>query len=115
MADINYLLAVSKAGKCFKRYFVHSLSLIAAVRKKHPDSEVEAFDVSEYGLKFENTPTLIASGHYFYRVRCRETGEEWDSPKECAKAIGVPVKTLYSAIKRDNAIRGRHYDKITNY
>lgn len=112
MADINYLLAVSKAGKVIKRYFVHSLSLVAAVRKKHPDSEIEAFDVSEYRMKFKDTPTIIASGDYFYRVRCTESGQEWGSVKECAKDIGVPVKTLYSAIARKNAIRGRHYEKL---
>lgn len=113
MADVNYLLAVSKAGKVIKKYFVHTLSLIAAIRKKFPGCEVEAFDVSEYGMSFKDTPTIIADGEYYYKVRCEETGEVWQSTKECAKAIGVPYKTLNSAINRYSVLRGRHYVKIT--
>ena len=114
MADVNYLFGVVKAGKVIKRYFGHSLSIIAAIRKKFPGCEVEAFDVSEYGMKFSDTPTVIAEGSYSYKVRCEETGSIWNNAKECAKMIGVPVKTLYTAINRRSALRGRHYTKITN-
>ena len=112
--DINYLFGVIRAGKVIKRYFGHSLSMLAAIRKKFPGCEVEAFDVSEYGMTFQSTPGLIADGVYYYKVRCKETDEEWTSAKECAMSIGVPIKTLYTAIRRGSALQGRHYLKITN-
>lgn len=114
MAEINYLFGVIKAGKVIKRYFGHSLSIIGAIRKKFPGCEVEAYDVSEYGMKFKDTPCIIAEGNYFYKVQCKETGKIWANAKECAKAIGVPVKTLYTAISRGSGLQGFHYLKLTN-
>ena len=114
MAEINYLFGVIKAGKCIKRYFGHSLTILGAIRKKHPECEVEAYDVSEYGMKFKDTPCIIAEGNFFYKVQCKETGKIWENAKECAKAIGVPVKTLYTAISRGSALQGCHYLKLTN-
>ena len=111
---MNYLFGVIRAGKVVKRYFGHSLSIIAAIRKKFPGCEVEAFDVSEYGMTFRDSQSVIADGVYHYRVRCEETKEEWESAKECAKAIGVPVKTLYTAISRGTALRGKHFIKLIN-
>lgn len=113
MGEVKYLFGVVKAGKVIKRYFGHSLSIIAAIRKKFPGCEVEAFDVSEYGVKFPKPPNTIADGRYYYRVRCIETGEEWESVTACSKALGVPPKSLYSAIARNSALRGKHYMKLT--
>ncbi len=113
MADVNYLFGVVKAGKVIMRYFAHSLSVLGAIRKKHPGCEVEAYDVSEYGMKFKDTPCIIAEGNYFYKVQCKETGTIWENAKECAKAIGVPVKTLYTAISRGSELKGLHFLKLT--
>ena len=109
--EVNYLFGIVKAGKVIRRYFGHSLAIIAALRKKFPGCEVEAFDVSEYGMTFDTTPGLIANDAYYYKVKCRETGETWNNTKDCAKAIGVPVKTLYTAIRRGTALQGKHYVK----
>ena len=109
--EVNYLFGIVKAGKVVRRYFGHSLAIIAALRKKFPGCEVEAFDVSEYGMSFESTPGLVADGSFFYKVRCKETGTVWNNAKECAKAIAVPVKTLYTAIRRGTALKGNHYLK----
>lgn len=113
MADINYLFGVIKAGKVIKRYFGHSLAMIKAIKKKYKGCDVETFDVSEYGMKFEETPIFIADGKWSYEVRCEETGEVWSNVVECAESIGVPRQTLYKAIERGNALRidGRHYVK----
>lgn len=112
MAEINYLLSVVKGDKVSKLYFAHSLTVLSAIRAKYPDSKNDAFDVSEYRMKFKDTPTVIADGSYRYQVRCSETNAIWASPKECAKEIGVPVETLYTAIRRGSALQGRHYLKI---
>jgi hypothetical protein len=107
----NFYLAAVRGGKVVAYYFSQSLAAIAEVKSRHPGCDVEAFDVHEYGFDFGDAPVInVEGGPMLHRVRCRETGKVWQSVKQCCKEIGMPLKTMYTALRRGSRVFGHHYD-----
>lgn len=107
----NYFLSCVKDGVVVANYYSNSLAAIAECKERHPGCEVEAFDVRKYGFSFGDAPVLRIEGvSVLHRVKCRETGKIWQSVKKCCEEIGLPIKTLYSALKRGSKVFGHHYD-----
>lgn len=107
----NFFLSAIKKGVVIANYFSNSLAAIAEVKLRHPGCEVEAYDVRHYGFSFGDAPIIkVEGGPMLHRVRCRETGKVWNSVKLCCKEIGLPLKTLYTALRRGSRVYGHHYD-----
>lgn len=47
-------------------------------------------------------------------VLCVETGQIFDSVRECSEHIGLPYMTIVNCIKNKNATRGLHFTAIDN-
>ena len=110
---INFFLSVVVNGVVVKNYYANSLKVIPDLKKEYPGCEVEVFDVSKYGFDFGDAPVIkVEGGPMLHHVKCRETGRLWDSVKQCCKDIGVPLKTLYTALRRGSRIFGHHYDYL---
>jgi len=106
----NYFLSCVKDGKVVASYYTNSLHAIPYLRALHKVDEIEAFDVKKYGFAFGEAPVIHVEGGRISGIRCRESGKFWRSAKECCKAISVPLKTLYTAIRRGSRIFGYHYE-----
>lgn len=48
------------------------------------------------------------------RVLCVETGQIFDSVKECSTCVGLPYTTIVNCIKNKNATRGLHFIALAN-
>lgn len=48
------------------------------------------------------------------RVICEETGQIFDSVRECSEHIGLPYMTIVNCIKNKNATRGLHFTAVEN-
>lgn len=105
----NFFLSVVKDGVVIANYYSNSRSVIPSLKDKYKGCEVEVFDISKYGFSFGDAPVYKIHGGRLGRIECRETGHRWNSAKECCKEIGVPLKTLYTAIRRGSRIFGHHY------
>lgn len=107
----NYYLAAVKDGRVVASYYARSLAAVASVMVRHPGCEVEAYSVSEYGFAFGDAPVIKVDGVPMVRgVRCRETGETWASVKECCESVGLPLKALYTGLRRGSRVYGHYYD-----
>lgn len=113
--SINYFFSVFKKGIVVATYYAYNLAALAVVKLRHPGSEVEVFDVSKYGFSFGDAPVVKYDGGKVCRIRCCETGQEWRTAKVCADEIGIPVKTLYSALRRGSRIYGHTYEYCEDY
>ena len=107
---VNYFLAIVVGGVVKQNYYANSLDVIPDLKKDYPGCEVEVYDVSKYGFDFGDAPVIKVEGGRISSIRCRETGEIWQSAKECCKALGMPLKTLYTAIRRGSRIFGKHFE-----
>jgi len=106
----NYFLAVVVGGKVVANYYTNSLAVIPELKEKYKGCEVEWFDIKKYGHSFGPAPVIKVDGGRISGIRCRETGQRWKSAKECCEAIGMPLKTLYTAIRRGRPTLGLHFD-----
>lgn len=106
----NYFLAVVVGGKVVANYYTNSLAVIPELKEKYKGCEVEWFDIKKYGHSFGPAPVIKVDGGRISGIRCRETGQCWKSAKECCKALGMPLKTLYTAIRRGSRVCGFHFD-----
>lgn len=107
----NYYLAAVKDGRVVASYYARSLAAVASVMVRHPGCEVEAYSVSEYGFAFGDAPVIKVDGVPMVRgVRCRETGETWASVKECCESVGLPLKAVYSGLRRHTRVYGHTYE-----
>ena len=110
---MNYLLAIVVKGRVVANFYANSLAVISDLKKDYPGCEVDVFDISRYGFSFGDAPVIkVEGGPMVHRVRCRETGKIWESVKQCCKEIGMPLKTLYTALRRGSRIFGHHYDYL---
>lgn len=107
---INFFLSIILGGIVKANYYANSLSVIPELKDRYPGCEVEVFDVSKYGFAFGDAPVIKIEGGRISRIKCLETGQIWKSAKECCKEIGVPLKTLYTVIRRGSRLFGKHYD-----
>lgn len=106
----NYFLAAYKDGVVVANYYSNSLAAIEEVKARHPGCQVEAFDVSKYGFYFGDAPVIKVEGVMMHAIRCIDTGKIWRSAKECCKDVGIPLKTLYTAIRRCSSVFGHKYE-----
>lgn len=106
----NYFLSAVKDGKVVANYYSNSMAAIAEVKLRHPGCEVEAFDVRKYGFYFGDAPVIRVEGGVLHAIRCIDTGKIWRSAKQCCEEINVPLKTLYTAIKRCSRLYGHRYE-----
>lgn len=107
---INFFLAVVVDGVVKANYYANSLDVIPGLKKDFPGCEVEVYNVSSYGFDFGDAPVIKVEGGYIKGIRCIETGAIWRSAKECVKELGMPLKTLYTAIRRGSRIFGQHFE-----
>lgn len=47
------------------------------------------------------------------KVRCIETGQVFDSYKECAEHLGFNYSVLRTAISKDDPFKGYHFEQLT--
>lgn len=106
----NYYLAVIVKGKVVANYYTNSLAVLPELKTKYKTNEIEVFDIKKYGHSFGPAPVIRIEGGRISGIKCRETGERWRSAKECCKALGMPLKTLYTAIRRGSRVFGHHFD-----
>jgi len=111
----NYFVSAIRKGIVVANYYAHSLAALAVVKLRHPGCEVEIFDVSKYGFDFGDAPVVRCDGGKVCSIRCRETDQRWRSAKVCATELGIPVKTLYSALRRGSRIYGHTYEYCEDY
>lgn len=110
----NYFLSVFKKGLIIATYYCYNLAAIAEAKLRHPGCSIEAFDVSKYGFDFGEAPVIRIEGGTLHEVKCLETGQVWRNAKACCEEIGIPLKTLYTAIRRGSRVYGKHYDYNKN-
>ena len=108
----NYYLAVVRDGKVVANFYTNSLVVIAELKDRYKADDIEVFDIKKYGHSFGPAPVIKVEGGYIKGIRCIETGAIWRSAKECVKEMGMPLKTLYTAIRRGSRIFGRHYEYV---
>ena len=48
-------------------------------------------------------------GNWFRPVRCVETGEEYDSIRDCSRATGIPYTSIIYSMEHNTPIRGYHF------
>ena len=107
----NYYLAAVKDGRVVASYYAWNLAAVASVMLRHPGCEVEVYDVRQYGFAFGEAPVIKVDGVPVIRgVRCRDTGMVWQSVKQCCMDVGMPLKALYTALRRGNRVYGHYYD-----
>lgn len=106
----NFFLAAVAGGAVVASYYSNSRDAIAEVKLRHPGCDVEVYDVSSYGFSFGDAPVIRIEGGMLNAVRCVETGTTYRTVKECCEQIGVPLKTLYTAIRRGSRVYGYHYE-----
>ena len=107
----NYFLSIIVGGMVVANYYANSLAVLDSLKKDYPGCEIEAFDVSKYGFSFGDAPVItVEGGPMVHRVKCRETGEIWESVKLCCETLGCSLKTLYTALRRGSRLYGYHYD-----
>ena len=107
----NFFLSVVVGGIVVANYYANSLAVLKDLKEDYPGCEIEVFDVSKYGFSFGDAPVItVEGGPMVHRVRCRETGEVWESVKACCKKIGCSIKTLYTSLRRGSRLYGYHYD-----
>lgn len=106
----NYFLVIEKDGKIIETYYANSTCVINELKKKHKGASIDVYDIKGYEQTFGPAPTIRVDGCRISGVKCRETGKTWLSVKACCREIGMPLKTLYSAIQRGNRVMGYHFD-----
>lgn len=106
----NYFFSIILKGKVIARRYANSLKGIMAEKLKHPGCEVEVFDIKDYGFSFCEAPVVKVEGGTLHAIRCVDTGKTWRSAKECCAEIGIPLKTLYTAIRRGSRVYGHRYE-----
>lgn len=106
----NYFLSAVIGGVVVASYYTNSLLAIAEVKLRHPGCEVEAFNIEKYGFVFGDAPVIRVEGGTLHAVKCKETGQIWRTAKICCEEIGVPLKTLYTVIRRGSRLYGYHYE-----
>ena len=106
----NFFLVIFVNGKAVRNYYANSLAVIPSLKEKFKGCEIEVFDIKKYGHSFGPAPVISVEGGRISGIKCRETGERWRSAKECCKALGMPLKTLYTAIRRGSRVFGHHFD-----
>lgn len=107
---INFFLAVSVGGVVKANYYANSLDVLPVLKGRYPGCEVEVFNVKQYGFAFGDAPVIKVDGCTLHGIRCKDTGQTWRSAKACCEDIGVPLKTLYSAIRRGSRLYGQRYE-----
>lgn len=110
----NYFLSCIKRGIVIATYYCYNLAAIAEAKLRHPGCKIEAFDISKYGFSFGDAPIIRIEGGTLHEVMCVETGKVWRNAKECCEEVGVPLKTLYTAIRRGSRVYGFHYQYTKN-
>lgn len=110
----NYFLSCVKKGLVVANYYCHTLAAVAEAKLRHPGCSVEAFDVSKYGFSFGDAPVIKVDGGMVHAVRCIDTGKTWRSTKECCNEMGIPLKALYTAIRRGSRVYGHRYEYYKN-
>lgn len=105
----NFLISCIVGGTVVANYYANSLLVIPELKEKYHGCEVEVFDVSKYGFSFGDAPVFRIHGGTLHEVMCVETGKIWRNARECCEEIKVPLKTLYTAIRRFGKVYGRHY------
>ena len=110
----NFYISAIVGGVVVACYYTNSLLAIAEVKLRHPGCEVEVFDIQAYGFSFGDAPVIKVEGGRLYKVRCVETGQVWRTAKIACEEIGVPLKTLYTAIRRGSRVYGYHYEYDKN-
>jgi len=106
----NFFISVVRGGKVVANYYSNSLACVPYLQDKYKGSTIEYFDIKKYGHSFGDAPVIRIEGGRISSIKCRETGEIWESAKECCKALGMPLKTLYTAIRRGSRIFGKHFE-----
>lgn len=53
--------------------------------------------------------------HWERRVLCIETGEVFNSIRECCECLGISHKSLWNAINSGNARNGLHFTNASDY
>ena len=113
----NYYLSLVVGGMVVASYYANSLVVIPELKAKYPGSDIEIFDVSKYGFSFGDAPVIRVDGGIIHHgIRCVNNGKMWRNARECCEEIGVPLKTLYSAIRRRSKVYGLTYEYVkSNY
>lgn len=66
----------------------------------------------ELNIAKEKGYRLIVLPRKARRVRVKETGQEFNSTKECANFFGISNKTVYSALDKGCKLKGYNIERI---
>jgi Rps23 Pro-64 3,4-dihydroxylase Tpa1-like proline 4-hydroxylase len=66
----------------------------------------------ELGIAKEKNYRIITLPRKARRVKVLETGQIFESIKECAQFFGVSNKTVYSAFEKGCKLRGHNIERI---
>ena len=111
-------MSVTKDGKVVDLYFSKNLDDLRTIKALHPGCETEAVKV-RCSVPVEPAPTLPKEDEerklgkwQSRRVRCVETGEEFESAADCSEKLSIQKWNIYKAILRCTTARGMHFEYL---
>ena len=108
----KYLLSVHRGGKVVKLFYAAAKAAAAELKERYKDCEVEIKTLAGFLDAHRQPDRLVRNGKPANRVACIETGEVYESMKECARMTGIPLGNIYKAIERGQAASGYHFKML---
>lgn len=136
MGDFRYFISVFVEGHNVYMFFATHLHDLATVKAIYRTCDIEVYDIFENARlspkqvraeiaragvflqkKYEETPPpppiaekKISRGKNWARsVLCVETGQIFNTVRECCEVTGIPYMTIINCIKNGNATRNVHF------
>lgn len=110
----KYLVMVWRKSKNIALYYVDNIKKLRTIRALHKDAVVEVADMEPYedckeiSVERKREP-VVERKPWATRVRCIETGEEWESMAECQRKTGMTLFALTTACRTGKAAGSFHY------
>lgn len=119
MSKKRYLVLLWLKAKNVTMEYVENLDVVRTLKALHRHDRCEVVDMEDFAENsIIDTPqrrvTQPEPSSWATRIRCEETGEEWDSVAECHRATGISFFRLTASIRRGKTINGLHFKETGN-
>lgn len=117
----NYLVAVVSNGECRHLFYSHDLSDLPMLKEMYRGCSFEIADLRPYREISKKSAKVVTPQKAFLmhkrgkgatKVLCRTTGKVFDSVKACSEELGIPVMTIYQAIRRNFAASKMYFEYL---